>query len=581
MSFIEVERLSFRYHPTEAPVLQNLTLSIEKGSYTAILGHNGSGKSTLAKLLCGILTPTEGKITVDGMDTADESVSLRLRKTCGMIFQNPDNQLVAGMVEEDVAFAPENLGLPREEIRRRVDEALAVVGMTAYARHSTAKLSGGQKQRVAVAGVLAMLPDCILFDEATAMLDPTGRRDIMAAMKKLNREKNITVVTITHYMAEAVEADRVLVLDHGKLLMDGSPRDIFSRVAELQKASLSVPQVTELLYLLEKDGYAFPKGILHAMEAADALESVLPKRALPADAAPPEPSGAPETDAALELRDVTVVYGEKTPFRTEALSRVSVRFPRGEVIGVIGHTGSGKSTLATLLNGLRKPTAGTVLLGGEDLWKEPKQMRKIRSRVGLVFQYPEYQLFEETVRADIAFGPRNMALPEAEIDRRVRDAAAFCGLSAAELEKSPFELSGGQKRRAAIAGVVAMEPEVLVLDEPAAGLDPKGREEIFGGLMAYRERYGATLLLISHSMEEVARYADRILVLKNGEVYLYGTVGEVFGQAEKLFDASLDLPQITKLFLELKKRSLCTETDVYTVPYAKKRLGRLLECSKT
>jgi energy-coupling factor transport system ATP-binding protein len=205
-------------------------------------------------------------------------------------------------------------------------------------------------------------------------------------------------------------------------------------------------------------------------------------------------------------------------------------------------------------------------------------MRKIRSRVGLVFQYPEYQLFEETVRKDIAYGPGNMNLSEDEISRRVEDAARFCGLSEGDLRRSPFELSGGQKRRAAIAGVIAMEPEVLVLDEPAAGLDPKGREEIFDGLMAYKDRLGATLLLISHSMEEVAKYADRILVLNRGQVYLYGTVEEVFGQAEKLFDASLDLPQITKLFIELKKRSLCAETDVYTIGYAKKQLERMLEC---
>lgn len=578
MSFIQIDNVTFRYRPDRQPVLENLSLSIEKGSYTAILGHNGSGKSTLAKLICGILTPGEGKITVAGIDTAGEETLSTLRRTCGMIFQNPDNQLVAGVVEEDVAFAPENLGIPREEIRRRVDEALETVGMTEYARHSTAKLSGGQKQRVAVAGVLAMQPDCILFDEATAMLDPTGRRDIIAAMKKLNREKNITVITITHYMAEAIEADRVIVLDHGKLLMDGAPRDIFSRVWELQAVSLSVPQVTELLHLLSEDGHPFPKGVLHAMEAADALEAVLPRQTFPAEASAPESSAAPEAASALELQDVTVVYGEKTPFRKEALSRLSVSFPRGEVIGIIGHTGSGKSTLATLLNGLRKPTEGKILLNGEDIWAKPKEMRKIRSRVGLVFQYPEYQLFEETVEADIAFGPRNMALPEEEIARRVRTAAAFCGLSGEELRKSPFELSGGQKRRAAIAGVVAMEPEVLVLDEPAAGLDPRGREEIFGGLMEYRERTGATLLLISHSMEEVARYADRILVLKDGKFYLYGTVREVFGQAEKLFDASLDLPQITKLFLELKKRSLCGGTDVYTVRYGQKLLGRMLTC---
>ena len=278
---------------------------------------------------------------------------------------------------------------------------------------------------------------------------------------------------------------------------------------------------------------------------------------------------------ALAFENISVVYGEGTPFRKAALRQISVAFPAGEVIGIIGHTGSGKSTLASLCNGLLKPTEGRVLLYGQDIWEKPKEMGKVRSRVGLVFQYPEYQLFEETVYKDIAFGPKNMGLEQQEIDARVRASAAFCGIREQELQKSPFELSGGQKRRAAIAGVVAMEPQVLVLDEPAAGLDPLGRQGIFGGLLEYRRRNGATLLIISHSMEDVARYADRILVLKDGAVYMYGTVVEIFKQAEKLFDAALDLPQITKLFIELRKRGICPDTDVYTVGYAKKTLVKI------
>ena len=272
MSFIEVRGLEFSYSPDEPNVINQIDLSIEKGSYTAVLGHNGCGKSTLAKLLCGILTPTSGKVFVDGNDTSDENLSFEIRKKCGMVFQNPDNQLVASIVEEDVAFAPENLGLKREEIRKRVDEALATVGMTDYAKHTTHKLSGGQKQRIAIAGVLAMSPDCIIFDEATAMLDPTGRKEITAAMKKLNRELGITIVTITHYMNEAVEADRIIVMNQGEIIADGNPKHIFTQVEKLHSVSLSVPQVTELMYLLEKDGFDLPRGILHAMDAADAVE---------------------------------------------------------------------------------------------------------------------------------------------------------------------------------------------------------------------------------------------------------------------------------------------------------------------
>lgn len=275
MSFIEVNGLGFTYSSEEPNVLNQINLKIEKGSYTAILGHNGCGKSTLAKLLCGILLPTEGKVSVDGMDTSDEEKTFEIRKKCGMVFQNPDNQLVASVVEEDIAFAPENLGVPREEIRRRVDEALKTVDMTDYAKHATYKLSGGQKQRIAIAGMLAMGPECIIFDEATAMLDPTGRKEIVSAMKKLNREIGITVVTITHYMNEAVEADRIIVMNQGEIIADGTPTEIFSQVEKLQSVALSVPQVTELLYRLEKDGFDLPRGVLHAMDAADEIEKFL------------------------------------------------------------------------------------------------------------------------------------------------------------------------------------------------------------------------------------------------------------------------------------------------------------------
>ena len=279
----------------------------------------------------------------------------------------------------------------------------------------------------------------------------------------------------------------------------------------------------------------------------------------------------------LTLENIGVVYGENTPFRHTALENISIAFPKGKVTGIIGHTGSGKSTLAMLLNGLLRPTSGRVLLDGEDIWAKPKEMRAVRFRVGLVFQYPEYQLFEETVRADIAFGPKNLNLYSDYCDARVARAAAFCGIDETVLSRSPFELSGGQKRRAAIAGVLAMDPEVLVLDEPAAGLDPRGREEILGGLMEYQKQRQSTMLIISHSMEDIAKYADSILVLKNGKVFLFGTVGEVFADAQKLFDSSLDLPQITKLFVELQKRGLADRTDVYTVGYAVKTAAKLAE----
>ncbi len=270
--FIEAKNLTFGYKDDAPPVIDGMNLAIEKGGFTVIIGHNGSGKSTLAKLLCGLLIPTGGEVTVDGISTYDEKRQYDIRRKCGMVFQNPDNQIVASVVEEDVAFAPENLGVPPKEIRNRVDNVLKAVGMEEYAKHSTYKLSGGQKQRIAIAGILAMEPDCIFFDEATAMLDPAGQRDIVAAMKKLNREKAMTVVAITHHMNEAVEADRVIVLNHGRIYADGTPAEVFSDVEKIKRAKLNVPQVTELMYTLEQNGFKCGTDVLHAMEAADRIE---------------------------------------------------------------------------------------------------------------------------------------------------------------------------------------------------------------------------------------------------------------------------------------------------------------------
>lgn len=273
-SFISVKDMSFSYRDGEK-LFENFNLDIKEGEYVAIIGHNGCGKSTLAKLLCGILLPSNGTIFVNGIDTCDDENFFEIRKSCGMIFQNPDNQLVATIVEEDVAFAPENLGVPPLEIRKIVDECLKIVGMEKYSKHSTSHLSGGQKQRIAIAGILAMKPKCIIFDEATSMLDPEGRKDIIGAMKKLNKENGITVITITHYMNEAVEADRIVILDHSKIIADGTPKTIFSDVKKLNSVSLASPQITQLMEMLIDEGIELPSGILHTMEAADAVENYL------------------------------------------------------------------------------------------------------------------------------------------------------------------------------------------------------------------------------------------------------------------------------------------------------------------
>ncbi len=284
--------------------------------------------------------------------------------------------------------------------------------------------------------------------------------------------------------------------------------------------------------------------------------------------------------AIIETQHLTHIYGAGMPDATVALEDVSFSVEAGDFVGIIGSTGSGKSTLISHFNGLLKPTSGKVLVDGQDIWADPSQIRKFRFLVGMVMQYPEYQLFEETVYKDIAFGPKNMGLSEQEIDRRVHRAAEFCGLSADYLNRSPFELSGGQKRRVAIAGVLAMEPRILVLDEPAAGLDPEGRDTILSQIRQYHQDTGTTVLLVSHSMEDIARYANRVLVMDQRKVAMYDDVEKVFARAPELLELGLSVPQVTKIFLKLREMGLDIPTDVYTTPYAVKTVLKALEAKK-
>ena len=274
----------------------------------------------------------------------------------------------------------------------------------------------------------------------------------------------------------------------------------------------------------------------------------------------------------LKIENLSYVYGKGTPFEKVALDNISVSFEKGKITGLIGHTGSGKSTLVNLLNGLYKPTNGKIYLDGKDIWEKPKEISKLRFKVGLVMQYPEYQLFDETVKLDIGFGPRNLGLSESEIEERVLEAARFAGVGEDLLDKSPFELSGGQKRRVAIAGIIAMRPDVLVLDEPAAGLDPRGRREILGSLRDYADRMNASVILVSHSMEDMAHYCDNVVVMNSAKVYRTGTVSEIFSEAEDLISVGLDVPMISRVAKELKKRGINLTGELYTVEGVKQAI---------
>ena len=573
--------------------LSELNFSIEAGSFVCILGHNGSGKSTLAKLFNALQLPTEGTILVSGMDSREEKNIFPIRREVGMVFQNPDNQIIASVVEEDVGFGPENIGLPTDEIWQRVNNALSAVHMEAYRLKSPNHLSGGQKQRVAIAGTLAMEPKTIVLDEPTAMLDPSGRKEVLESVLELKRKKGISIILITHYMEETVNADRILLMDSGKLVMDGSPREVFQNVERLKEYRMDVPLITELAHKLQKKGFPIEKTILKKEELEEELlklkeEGFSLQENIMASELPglSEPSSEkPHAgDYIVEAEHLSAIFQEGTAMESYALKDLSVKIRRGSLTAVIGHTGSGKSTLVQHLNGLIKAKSGEIFVsfrenpplvksgksflffkgkktviekkGRLSLSEEGFDYRALRFKVGLVFQYPEYQLFEETVLADVMFGPLNQGKKREDAEALAKNALASLGIGKELYAKSPFELSGGQKRKVAIAGVLAMEPELLILDEPTAGLDPAGRDELFEEIAGLRRNYAMTILLVSHSMDDVARYADEVLVLHQGELKLEGTVEEVFSKKEDLEEMGLGLPQIRALLFDLKKNGL-------------------------
>jgi len=552
---LRIENLHHTYTPERgAPVqaLRGVNLTVHTGEYVVILGHNGSGKSTLAKHLNALLLPTEGNVWVKGWNTREREYVLSIRSTVGMVFQHPDNQFVATIVEEDVAFGPENLAVPRDEIIKRVDWSLERVEMSKHRLRAPHLLSGGQKQRVCIAGVLAMRPEVLVLDEATAMLDPLGRREVLEVTHRLNRGEGVTVVAITHHMDEAVNADRVVVMENGRIALEGAPREVFAQVERLRELQMDVPQVAQLAARLPGMGAVLTveefvekaKGRVNG--GAQARERRTDLRG--SGRARGENGSSGET--VIRAENLAHFYMRGTPLEVKAIEGVNLEVRRGEVLGLIGHTGSGKSTVVQHFNGLMRAHEGRVEVFGQAVRDE--NVRAIRQKVGLVFQQPEAQLFEQYVGDDVAYGPRNLKLSREEVRERVRRAMNAVGLPFEEFkDRVTFALSGGQMRRVALAGVLALEPEVLVLDEPTAGLDPRGRAQVWELVLRWREERGVTLVVISHNMEELAAVCDRLAVVAEGKIVATGTAQEIFAEAEKLRALGLGVPQITEVMAHL------------------------------
>ena len=603
MEAIKFEKVNFSYRSEEesgndvfdfdsAFALNEIDFSVQEGEFVAVLGHNGSGKSTLARLTNGLLRPDAGKITVLGMDVSEEDNLFEIRKNVGIVFQNPDNQTVASIIEDDVAFGPENIGVEREEIGARIDFALNAVGMSEYRHATTTRLSGGQKQRIAIAGVLALKPRVMILDESTAMLDPRGRKEVMDVVLRLNKEENITIILITHFPEEALLADRAVVMNQGKIVMDGTPREILVKENALKECSLTLPKPIELCKRLQDMGVSVSTSF-DVETIVDELADFLKTKgagtrskdtALPITPCKGEGDFSQNAKFDIVCENLSYTYNAKSPFATHALNGVDLTIESGQFFGVIGHTGSGKSTFVQHLNALIKlPTAEkkykakkrkknapdlpkTVLRVGEyDLTNKTTDFRALRKDVGMVFQYPEHQLFAETVEEDVAFGLKNFRndLSEEEKLIAVREAIETVGLSFEQVRKSsPFELSGGQRRRVAIAGVIVTKPKVLILDEPAAGLDPIGKKEIMRLLHDVHEKWCETVIIVSHDMDEIAENCTGMAIFADGKVTACGTPKTLFGNSSITGDASLDIPFISKIVQGLHARGLSFDSDV-------------------
>lgn len=558
---IRAEQVRFQYKKRDVDgnviateeILKGVDITIKKGEFIALLGRNGSGKTTFSKQLNAILRPSEGTVTVDEMGTRDAEKLYDIRQHVGMVFQNPDNQMVAANVEEEVAFGPENLGMESDTIVARVKQALEQVRMWKRRKTAPNHLSGGQKQRIAIAGILAMHPDYIVLDEPTAMLDPKGRKEVMEALQRLNQEQEMTVILITHDMEEAALAGRVILLADGQVRFDGTPEDFFGEDALLAEMGMEAP----LSYRVQQ-----------AMGSAANLQSGAGEKR---DKCKIDALDIFEKDKdLLSLQHVSYIYSLGTAYEKVALDDVNLSLGKGEIVGLAGHTGSGKSTMIQLLNGLLKPTSGTVTFEGKDIHAKGYSGNYLRSKVGMVFQYPEHQMICDTVWEDVAFGPSKQGLTGEACETRVEEALRFVDLPEKYYQASPLQLSGGQKRRVAIAGVLAMHPEYIILDEPAAGLDAAGKREIFDRIRRMSREQGIGVLLVSHSMEDLAEYADRIIVLDDGKKILDDRPAEVFAERETLETCGLDEPEAVKFADRLR-------AEGYAIPQTVIREEELLE----
>lgn len=527
---IKIRNLTFEYFDRDdegnltemVNAIRGINFDAGEGEFIVVAGVNGSGKSTFAKILNRLLLPIEGTVLIGGLDAMQAENIIPIRKMVGMVFQNPDDQLIGSVVEEDVAFGAENIGVPHKELVKRVEDALAQVGLSASMRIE--ELSGGGKQKVAIAGVLAMKPQCIVLDEATSMLDPKSRRDVLQLMKELQKQ-GITIILITHLMEELLLADWIYVMHQGRLAMKGNREAIFAQPEKLREFGLELPMTVQLAHDLAKCGCMRTKDLFSIEAIAERIYKEHPYAFLKEKTMEPAPAGkkAKALSQAIVLQHVHLNYGEK-PILTDVCCSIE----KGSYTAIIGPSGAGKSTLLQTIPALISPTDGNIYVDGLEVTDASADIAALRKKIGFIFQYPEQQLFAKNVYEDVVFGPRNVGISEVEAEKRAYEAIQFVGLPQDVYDLPMDKLSGGQKRRVALAGVIAMQPDYLILDEPLAGLDPVGKKKMLDILRALHRDAGITVVVVSHDADAVVEDAEQVLYLQDGKILEYGTPADVF-----------------------------------------------------
>jgi energy-coupling factor transport system ATP-binding protein len=571
---IQVDHLTYQ-HPGTAnqvpPALNDISFKIDEGEFLALVGANGSGKTTLARHLNALLIPTRGNVLVDGNDTHDQHLHQIIRANVGMVFQHPEDQIIATIVEEDVAFGPENLNhLPRV-IREEVDQALTIVNMNEYRRRQPHLLSAGQMQRVALAGVLAMQPRCVIFDETTAMLDPAGRRDVLNRMADLNR-MGMTILFITHFMEEVPLAKRVLLLDQGKLKFDGTPAALFANTELIEDSGLERPAAVRLLTSFPD---LFP-GIKDPSTDINALLEAIP---VYTGSARPLPGNTFSSDEGIsneiEIHDLAHVYMPGTPLATQSLVNVSMEVRKGIPHGLVGATGSGKSTLLQHLNGLYLPQKGSMRVGPFDLNSSDVDVKALRQYAGLVFQNPELYFFEQYVGDEIAFGPRSHKVPD--LRENVRWAMNLVGLDFETFkDRITSTLSGGEQRKVALASTLASHPSLIILDEPTAGLDPGSRQLLLTNPKQLQAE-GTQVIFSSHNMADIAEMVQNLTILSRGSSLVTLPVYEAFTDREMLLNAGLEQPSSVRFAQALRFRGWPISQEAVTLKAVSDEIRRAME----